>query len=930
MTCAVANMQGLTIAVLFRDANTARHSHSPESVFARMSPGVLSGQERRRNAWEDMREEESMCRTTKTGEVLGAGIIMLAAVLLLTGGSARAHESTVRLSSPTCKNLPSEAGFLAAIPITATALAPQGSATRRGGGVTGRGDDKFRYARITVPALAAGELRVFGVTTDGLSDAVLCRGSGQLAKSITSYTAHNTAHAAAARADDNDDTTATDAAGRATAAAAAATAASTAADDTSTTPSLTTRLSRARSALNTARSALNTARSALNTAGRALQAANAAAANITTVTNAEQAALAAYNNPNTASPPTSQEDETELDAVQAALGNVSTALTSAASVLTSARGFLITAADAFHTGFQIRAPVSPGDQEYIVVAASQDPAADLAVNIQFHGAIDAATPAASITGALRAGGTPTYTLLISAPGLLTVETTGSTDTVGMLDGPGDVGEIAQAEAGGSGDNFKIVAPVPANTANYTLTVEGQTSTTVGDYALDMDFKVAMAGTISALPGTTALRGVTVPPAPTWTGTGVPADDTTLQIQRRAADGNVADEDYFLLTVRANSGFLTVEANDDTTSAKDSDTKGTLFGAMGEGPMMEMRTGQIATDADSGPGAHFGFTVPVEAGKYYLVKVEGTDGVYTLRGSFTAVEDPDNDAATGDTITPPVNPISTTLAASTGTTQTVDRYLLSISESGALYLHTTGKTDVTGTLRGPDGSQIASDKNSGDGNNFRIAVSVGPGLYILEVKGATRTTTGTYILVANFVTGAEVEEPTPPPDPTDPTPPTTIEPDPTGSLEEPVGIRSGIGLIRGWVCQDDGTGVEIRIRNAAGDLVETFTAPYGSARGDVENPPAGFEPLCDRRGDDFGFAVQYNYNLLPAGQYTVEAWVGREQVGQTNTFRVARISNRDFLRRLNKKVTVEDFPFTGDTTILEWDQASQNFQIIGTQ
>ena len=89
-----------------------------------------------------------------------------------------------------------------------------------------------------------------------------------------------------------------------------------------------------------------------------------------------------------------------------------------------------------------------------------------------------------------------------------------------------------------------------------------------------------------------------------------------------------------------SGFLTVEANDDTTAARDADTRGTLFGAMGEGSMMKMRTGQIATDADSGPGAHFGFTVPVEAGKHYLVKVEGTDGVYTLRGAFAAAVDHD--------------------------------------------------------------------------------------------------------------------------------------------------------------------------------------------------------------------------------------------------------------------------------------------------
>ena len=352
------------------------------------------------------------------------------------------------------------------------------------------------------------------------------------------------------------------------------------------------------------------------------------------------------------------------------------------------------------------------------------PATDLGVNIQFHGAIDAATTAASIAGTLKAGGAPEYTLLISEPGLLTVETTGSTDTVGTLDNSADV-ELAHAESGGSGGNFKMVVPVPADTS-YTLTITGQTSTTAGDYTLDMDFKVAMSATI------TGLTGVTVAGAPTWTGTGVTADDTTLQIQRRAADGNKPDEDYFLLTVGNDSGFLTVEADNDTTVAKDADTKGTLFGAMGEGPLEEQRAGQIATDTDSGPGTHFGFTVPVEAGKHYLVKVEGTDGVYTLRGAFTAATDHDSNANT-DTIMPPTAPISGTLAASTGATQNANRYLLNIAESGALYLHTTGTTDVTGTLYGPDGTQVARDENSGDGNNFRIAVSVRSGLYLLEVE-----------------------------------------------------------------------------------------------------------------------------------------------------------------------------------------------------
>ena len=50
------------------------------------------------------------------------------------------------------------------------------------------------------------------------------------------------------------------------------------------------------------------------------------------------------------------------------------------------------------------------------------------------------------------------------------------------------------ESGGSGNNFKIVAPVTGasdGSVTYTVTVDGQTSTAEGAYTLDMDFKVAM-------------------------------------------------------------------------------------------------------------------------------------------------------------------------------------------------------------------------------------------------------------------------------------------------------------------------------------------------------------------------------------------------------------------------------------------------------
>ena len=583
--------------------------------------------------------------------------------------------------------------------------------------------------------------------------------------------------------------------------------------------------------------------------------------------------------------------------------------------LSDAADDLEAARDAFHARFQIQTEVNPGDEEYVLVIAT-----DVAPTwvLQFHGAIVTDTATAmqkQRQRTLNAGDQHTYPITVTTPGLLTVETTGSTDTSGMLSA--DV--TAEDDSSGSGNNFKIVAPVDDGT--YTVTVDGQTATTTGAYTLDMDFKVAMQT------GVTAPPGVTVPDAEDWGSGDALAidDDDTLQIQ------GSTDEDYFLLTITAdnaenNSGFLTIEATDDDTSATDAATTGTFYGP----------TGELARDTNSGAdSSHFRIRAPVEEGIVYLVKVTGTTGVYRLSVTLDRAEGENLLTLPGAQDGPMSVDCDTTndsgeiCAPDAGMSLEVERYVFDVTESGALDVRTTGSIDTVGTLYGPDGNQIATDDNSGTDNNFRISASVGPGLHLVEVRGKTRTTQGVYKLIVNFVPGAEPVDPTPTPDP-DPDPDPTIEPDATGSLDEPPhnGIRSGIGIIRGWVCRDDGNGVQIRITNADGDRVATFTAPYGSDRGDVD-----VSENCGRRLDGIGFAVQYNYNLLPAGTYTIEAYVGQEKVGlstggQTNTFRVVRISNQEFLQRVQSgRVRVENFPRTGRTTILEWDQQSQNFQIV---
>ena len=877
---------------------------------------------------------------TKVGVVLVGGFL-LGSGLMLAAQPVQAHTSSERLPTPSCSGLPATAFFdVTALITDDTALAntEAEAATKQGGSVTGRGDSKYRYARITVPALAAGELRVFDANTEGPSDAVLCRGSTQVARSITSYSAHNNAHSAAAAATraasaattahDKDDATDSDGAGTADVV-----------PDRTSFSAVTAALSRVRSALSAARGALGTAAGALNTAAAANPDSTdrgAIEVHANTARTAEQNALTAHNTAITgtidtstdpptvtvtvgtgtnAVYPTGATNDQKLPIAVRALDNALTALTNARNALDDPNAVtgdvaahLSTSGSLAHEGFQLRASVSPGDEEYILVVAPQNPSATTyPFNAQFHGAI--ADTTVKRNRSLSAGVTDTIAITITTPGLLTLETTGSTDTVGMLE-DNNMADIAQAESGGSGDNFKIVVPVAA--VAHTVMVEGQTTRTSGAYTLDMDFKVAM-----PLSDVTA---VTIAPASSpWATDVAVADDTAVQIQRRAADGNVADEDYFLFTP-ANSGFLTVNANDDNTAAPDANTRGTLFGAMGQGPAMDQRAGQIATDDNSGPsGTHFNFAVPVEGSKAYLVKVEGTDGAYALEFTLTDAADVD-DTAGPDTITLP----HPSIMAALSTARERDRYLFNIEEPGTLYLHTTGPTDVVGFLYGPDGSPVDDDDNSGTGTNFRIAVNVAPGLYLLEVEGQTAQTTGPYTLVSSFVAGPGPEPPTEPTTPTDPDP--EPETDATGFLGNPPhnSTRSGIGIISGWVCEASNVAVTISPVGQGGSPAQTFNIGYGADRPDTVGE-------CDHRSPDTGFGMAFNFNRLLEGQYRITARADGQQIGASRLFTVIYLDPDDtFLEDLEREVEVTDFPTTGETTTLEWEESLQNFVITDVQ
>ena len=131
----------------------------------------------------------------------------------------------------------------------------------------------------------------------------------------------------------------------------------------------------------------------------------------------------------------------------------------------------------------------------------------------------------------------------------------------------------------------------------------------------------------------------------------------------------------------------------------------------------------------------------------------------------------------------------------------------------------------------------------------------------------------------------------------------------GYLENPGSnsFQSGIGVISGWVCAADEVLIEIN--------GSPQPAGYGTERLDT----------VESCGDtDNGFGLLFNWNLLGGGVHTVRAVVDDVELGRA-TVRVTTLG-AEFVRDVAGMCVVEDFPTTGETVTVEWQQNSQNFVI----
>ena len=141
-----------------------------------------------------------------------------------------------------------------------------------------------------------------------------------------------------------------------------------------------------------------------------------------------------------------------------------------------------------------------------------------------------------------------------------------------------------------------------------------------------------------------------------------------------------------------------------------------------------------------------------------------------------------------------------------------------------------------------------------------------------------------------------------------TPPRILENPPPGSFQ------SGVGVISGWVCEAEQIDI---VFNPGTATEETWRAGYRTTREDTEG-------VCN--DSDNGFGLLFNWNRLGAGVHTVQAKADGVEFGSA-TFTVTTFDT-DFLTGVEKRARLKDFPATGTDLVIAWQQAIQNFVILG--
>ena len=132
------------------------------------------------------------------------------------------------------------------------------------------------------------------------------------------------------------------------------------------------------------------------------------------------------------------------------------------------------------------------------------------------------------------------------------------------------------------------------------------------------------------------------------------------------------------------------------------------------------------------------------------------------------------------------------------------------------------------------------------------------------------------------------------------------------LESPAhqAVVSGIGFIGGWKC--DANNITVTI-----DGGEHISVAMGQPRADTQ-------PICGTINN--GFIQQINWAHVGDGEHEAVAYDNGVEFSRS-TFTVGS-TGEEFLKGAKTQRLLNNFPAPGETTVLEWNESTQHFEIRG--
>ncbi len=235
----------------------------------------------------------------------------------------------------------------------------------------------------------------------------------------------------------------------------------------------------------------------------------------------------------------------------------------------------------------------------------------------------------------QAGDADYFRVEVPGAGRLTVQTTGTTDTGGALQGA--TGQtLTEDDNGGTGSNFRVERQVQAGTY-YVAVTGGESEQGIGLYTLSVRFTPVGGGTTvgEVVPpsGSGSPPAGSTPPDGGEPGDGEAGQPAPLRLNTETTGTleQAGEVDYFRVEVEE-AGTLTVEATGAAAPVA-------YFGA-GDEPLLHQSAAQSANGRSrEEPG---GAAWPVTAGTYHVAVVGGAartqTGAYTVAVRFTAASE----------------------------------------------------------------------------------------------------------------------------------------------------------------------------------------------------------------------------------------------------------------------------------------------------